>query len=228
MSEPGGLRVRDPRLSGRLIGWAVFVAALSAISYAARLSSGKPADDVLYRWSTAVGGAVQYALMLAIALAIARGLGRDMIGLRRPASWKRAAALIGASLVAIWVLTSVLGLVLDAGGEQGLVPDGWDSSRAAPFVANFAVVVLVAPFVEELVFRGLGFGLVSAVTGPWPAILVVGLAFGLAHGLVEGLPVLALFGAVLAWLRWKTGSIYPGMVVHGIFNAVALIVAVTL
>jgi hypothetical protein len=37
-----------------------------------------------------------------------------------------------------------------------------------------------------------------------------------------------LFGTVLAWLRWKTGSIYPGMLVHGIFNGVALILAVTL
>ena len=30
------------------------------------------------------------------------------------------------------------------GDEQGLVPDGWDSGRAAPFVANFIVVALIA------------------------------------------------------------------------------------
>jgi membrane protease YdiL (CAAX protease family) len=228
MSEAAGPRARDPRLSGRLIGWAVFVAALCAISYAARLSGGKPPDDVLYQWSTAAGGAIQYAIMLVIAWAIGRGLGPGVTGLRRPPSWKRAAALIIGSLIVIWVLSTILGLVLKAGDEQGLVPDGWDAHRAAPFVANFVVVVLLAPFVEELVFRGLGFGLLSAFVAPWTAIVLIGLAFGLAHGLVEGLPVLALFGTVLAWLRWKTGSIYPGMIVHGIFNGVALILAVTL
>ena len=41
-----------------------------------------------------------------------------------------------------------------------------------------------------------------------------------------GLPVLALFGITLAWLRWQTGSVYPGMIVHGIFNGLALILAV--
>jgi membrane protease YdiL (CAAX protease family) len=59
-----------------------------------------------------------------------------------------------------------------------------------------------------------------------PAILITGLAFGLGHGLVLGLPVLAFFGFTLAWLRWQTGSVYPGMVVHGIFNALALVLVV--
>ena len=91
-----------------------------------------------------------------------------------------------------------------------------------PFLANAAVVTIVAPFVEELLFRGLGFGLLTQFVGPWPGIVLTGLAFGLAHGLVAALPVLALFGIILGWLRWKTGSIYPGMLLHGIFNGVAL------
>ena len=33
--------------------------------------------------------------------------------------------------------------------------------RAAPFLANAAVVAIVAPFVEELLFRGLGYGLLT-------------------------------------------------------------------
>ena len=60
-----------------------------------------------------------------------------------------------------------------------------------------------------------------------PAILVTGVAFGLAHGLVLGLPVLSIFGITLGWLRWQTGSVYPGMVVHALFNAAALAAAVS-
>jgi len=59
-----------------------------------------------------------------------------------------------------------------------------------------------------------------------PTILITGLAFGLGHGLVLGLPVLAFFGITLAWLRSETDSVYPGMIVHGTFNGLALLVVV--
>ncbi len=217
-----------PAPRGRLLAWVVLVAALASLSYAVNLAdAGDPPKDVLYRWSTAVGGAIQYLLMAAIALAIARGLGRDLLGLRRPASWWRAAAVVLGALVAIWIAGAVLGLFLDAGGEQGLVPDAWDSSRAAPFAANFAVVALAAPLVEELIYRGLGYGLLTIVTGPWAAIGITALAFGLAHGLVVALPVLTLFGAILGFVRWRTDSLYPSMILHGLFNAAALVAAVT-
>ena len=94
--------------------------------------------------------------------------------------------------------------MLEAGEEQGLVPDGWDSTRAVPFVANFVVVALVAPIVEELTYRGLGFAAVRDSFGIIAAVVVTSLAFGLAHGLVVALPVLTIFGAILAWLRFST------------------------
>ena len=128
----------------------------------------------------------------------------------------------------ILAAAGLLGQVLDAGDEQGLVPDAWDGSRAVPFLANTLVVVLVAPFVEELLYRGLGMSLLFPFVGPLFSIAITGLAFGLAHGLVLGLPVLTIFGITLGWLRWKTDSVYPGMVVHGIFNGAALLAAVTL
>jgi membrane protease YdiL (CAAX protease family) len=76
-------------------------------------------------------------------------------------------------------------------------------------------------------YRGLGFTLLAPY-GTWIAILVTGLLFGAAHGLVLGFPILSLFGILLGWLRSKTGSVYPCMFVHAIFNATALIVSVTL
>ena len=115
---------------------------------------------------------------------------------------------------------------LDAGGEQGLTPSSWDSHRAGAFAANFVVLTLFGPIVEELQFRGLGVSLLAPF-GQAAAVVGVGLAFGLYHGLVEGLPILAFFGATLAYVRWKTDSVYPGMLVHAVFNGTALIVAVT-
>ena len=211
----------------RLVGWAILVGVLALLSYAARLGEDDTPDDVLYRWSTAVGGLIQYAIILVLVLLLARGLAPSTLGLRRPRSWLGAAGKLAAALVAIWIIGFVLDLFLHAGEEQGLVPDDWDSSRAAPFVANFLVVALVAPFVEELTYRGLGYAAVRDTFGVLAAILITAIAFGLAHGLVVALPVLTIFGAILAWLRYSTDSIYPPMLLHAVFNGAALIAAVT-
>jgi membrane protease YdiL (CAAX protease family) len=212
----------------RLVGWAILVGILALVSYAANFASdGDPPDDVLYRWSSAVGGLIQYGIILAIVLALSRGIAPATLGLRGPASWRKAAGLMLAALVAIWIIGAVLNLFLEAGEEQGLVPDGWDSDRAVPFAANFVVVAVVAPVVEELTYRGLGFAAVRDAFGAIAAVLVTAFAFGLAHGLVVALPVLTIFGAILGWLRWRTGSVYPPMLLHSVFNGAALIAAVT-
>jgi hypothetical protein len=123
------------------------------------------------------------------------------------------------------VLTRLLGPILSPGREQGVTPDTWQPEHAAAYVANGVVIAVVAPLIEELTFRGLGYSLLVRF-GRWTAIVLVGLSFGLAHGLVQAFPFLAAFGAGLAYLRSRVDSVYPGMIVHGLFNAVALTVAV--
>ena len=182
--------------------------------------------DLLYRWSTVIAGVVQYAIILAVVLLIARGLAPAVLGLRAPASRRAAAGWIAASIVLIWIIGALLNPFLEAGEEQGLVPDDWDPGRAAPFVANFVVGALVAPVVEELTYRGLGFAAVSQFFGGGVAVVVTAVAFGLAHGLVIALPVLTIFGLILGWLRLRTRSLYPSIILHAIFNGAALIASV--
>lgn len=213
----------------KLVAWLLLVGTLIVFGYAAKAASpGGPEPDVLYRYSTAIAAAVQYALMLAIVLAISRGLGRKTLGFQRPDAWPRALALTLAGLGGIWASAALLNVFLKAGQEQGLVPDGWDSTQAGAFAANFAVIAIVAPIVEETTYRGLGFAAVTSAFGSLAAIVVTGVAFGLSHGLVVALPVLSLFGMILATLRWRTGSLYPPIILHAVFNAVALVAAVTL
>ena len=218
----------DPRRGGRLLAWSVLVGLLALASYGARLTDTETPSDVLYRWSTFAGALIQYGIMLVLILAIARGFRSPLLALERPPALGRALKLGAIAFGVILATAGLLGQVLDAGDEQGLVPDAWDGSRAVPFLANALVVVLVAPFVEELLYRGLGMSLLFPFVGPVFSIAITGLAFGLAHGLVLGLPVLTIFGITLGWLRWRTNSVYPGMVVHGIFNGAALLAAVTL
>lgn len=210
----------------RLAAWLVFVGALTALSYGSRLSDIEPPEDVAYRYSSSVAAVIQYGFMLLVLLLVSVGLSRrDAFAWRRPASWPRALALSGATLLVIWASAAALSPFLDASEEQGLVPKEWDPSRAGAFAAFFVTVSVLAPTVEELAYRGLGFSLLAPY-GAWTAILVTGVLFGAAHGLILGLPVLVIFGIAIGWLRHRTASIFPPILLHGVFNGTALIAAV--
>jgi membrane protease YdiL (CAAX protease family) len=197
-----------------------------AIGYASRGVSGKPDPQILYEWATAAGAFVQDGIVLAAVLAIA-GFHRDLLALRRPESLGRAAGLLLVALVSIYAFESVYSALAHPGNEQALTPSHWEPHHAAAYVANSVVICTWIPFVEELTFRGLGYTLLERL-GRWPAILLVGVLFGLAHGLIVSLPVLIVFGCVLAWIRSVTRSVLPGMVVHATFNLIALVAAVTI
>jgi len=217
---------------GRLAAWTGLVGAIAALNYAARISGSSSAtsnsNNEVYSYATFGGGLVLYAIWLGIVLWIAAPRW-NLLALRKPRSWPRAAGLAVAVVIAVYVvegIVSVIPLPESPGKEQGLTPTHWEPSHAGAFAANLALFALVAPFVEELTFRGLGQSLLSFL-GRWQSILLVGLAFGLAHGLVEALLVLVPFGIALAWLRDRTASVYPGIIVHGLFNGIALAIAVS-
>jgi HAD superfamily hydrolase (TIGR01509 family) len=220
-----------PPSRARLIAWSVFVGLIALLNYSQRFtgsgSSSRATRDVVYSYSTFAGGMVLYAVWLGVVLLIA--LDRfDLLALRPPRSWGRALGFAFAVIVGIFVweaVVSTLPLPESPGKEQGLTPTHWEPAHAGAFAANLVLFAVVAPFVEELTFRGEGQSLLRYL-GRWPSILLIGLSFGLAHGLVEALLVLAPFGAALAYLRDRTTSVVPGMLIHGLFNGVALAAAV--
>jgi hypothetical protein len=173
------------------------------------------------------GGAILYAIWLGIILLIVKGR-FDLLALRAPRRWGAALGLAAGVIVAIFLweaVISYLPLPESPGKEQGITNVPWEPAHAGAFAANLVLFAVIAPFVEELTFRGAGQSLL-AFLGRWWSIVLVGVAFGLAHGLVEALLVLVPFGIALAWLRDRTDSVVPGMFVHGLFNAAALIAIV--
>jgi membrane protease YdiL (CAAX protease family) len=136
--------------------------------------------------------------------------------------------LVLGALAAIFVVSYALyRLGLRGGEEQGIVPEEWDPDRAGAYAANFVVIAIFGPIVEELTYRGLGQHLLGVLYGTTVALAATAVLFGLAHGLVEGFLALAFFGLAAGWLRLRTESIYPPIVLHMIFNGLALIAAVT-
>lgn len=213
------------RSDARLAAWLTVVGVLALTNFIGNAESDPP-DDFVYLWSSAASQAVYLVVLLAIVLAIA-GLDRtrDVLALRRPRSWARALGMGLALIVAVYVFVGAFSWLLNPGEDQGLTPNGWDSSRAPQFVANFVVIAVFVPIVEELMFRGLGFSLLERF-GEWVAIVAIGVLFAAVHGIAAGLPVFTLFGGGLAYIRSRSNSVVPGMIVHGTFNAVSLILAV--
>lgn len=209
----------------RVTVWSLFIGAWVLSAYAQR--GTRVGNDAVYKFSTFETGVVAYGLWLGFVLLIAWNR-FDLLALRAPQSWWKAAKLAAVAvgiIIAAELIAASLPLPESPGKEQGLTPTHWEAAHAGAFAANFVLLAVIAPFVEELTFRGEGQSL-WRVFGRWTSIVVVGVTFGLAHGLIEGLIVLVPFGIALAWLRDRTDSVLPGMVVHALFNGITLALAV--
>ena len=101
---------------------------------------------------------------------------------------------------------------------------GADESMLLAVVTG-VFVVIVAPFAEELFFRGF---LYQALRNSWGTVLGVigsGLIFGLIHFEPDKLVPLWILGMILAMLFEKTGSIWPCIMLHAINNSLAYAVS---
>lgn len=85
------------------------------------------------------------------------------------------------------------------------------------------MAVFVAPFYEELLFRGVLFPYCLKRAGLAPAILLVSLFFGMMHFHLPSFLPLAMLSAVLCAAYWRTGSLWPSIGVHMIFNAATIL-----
>jgi uncharacterized protein len=229
----GETRTEDQRgTSGLRLGiWLGLIGTLILLNYAGRyLIEAPEADtrDALYEWSTFFGALFQFGFLFAVTLALTWGLStREMLALRQPRSWWTSLGLAVAVFVGVYIVAFVVGaLGADPGEEQGLTPEGWDSSRAAPFIANAILVAVFVPIVEETMFRGLGYSLLVPY-GVAVAIVGTAVLFALGHGVLFGIPIFLFMGLGLAFIRYRMDSVYPTILMHGFFNALALVLAVT-
>jgi ABC-2 type transport system permease protein/sodium transport system permease protein len=94
------------------------------------------------------------------------------------------------------------------------------------------LAMAVAPGVcEELFFRGFFYGGVRQHFKPIATILITAIAFALFHVVMAGgaaperiLPS-GLMGLLLGWVRHRSGSVIPGILLHVVHNAALLTIA---
>ena len=96
-----------------------------------------------------------------------------------------------------------------------------------PLILGVLTTIIIAPIIEEFIFRGFLLSQLKNTIGNWGAISLSSLAWTLLHFQYEVkiLFILFIFGLLLGFLRWKYNSLFLVMVLHAINNLVAFSLA---
>ncbi|MGB7280928.1 MAG: type II CAAX endopeptidase family protein [Candidatus Acidiferrum sp.] len=94
-----------------------------------------------------------------------------------------------------------------------------------------AMAVLIAPLVEETVFRGYLYPLLAKYFGVATGVLVTGVLFGLMHGAQLGwtwglVSVLIVVGIIFTFVRARTGSVFASFLLHLGYNSMIAVVSI--
>jgi membrane protease YdiL (CAAX protease family) len=211
-----------------LVAWLALTGVLVATAFASQAAGSSDSDSngqLFFDYDFAIGSAIVYGVFVLLTWLIARLLPDPPVDLGFVRTTRRWLWLGLAVAVGGIVFAAALEPLLHAGEDQGLTPTEWESGRAAAFVLSCVTVVLVAPFAEELLYRGLGVR-VLAFAGAPTAVLVTALVFAASHGLVAALLPLGLFAIGLGWLRWSSQSIWPSFAAHAGYNLIGVIAAI--
>lgn len=89
---------------------------------------------------------------------------------------------------------------------------------ALPFLLSLLGGALLTPFGEEILFRGV---IANALNryGAFVGIFLSAIVFGVAHGISVVLPIAIMVGILSAILFRATGSIWPSVILHCVYNA---------
>lgn len=85
-------------------------------------------------------------------------------------------------------------------------------------VLDFTAVVLLAPLVEEMLFRGVIYDAFCMLLPAGAAVALQGILFGSIHGSMIWMLYAAFMGCVLGYVRKHTGSVRPCALMHMAFN----------
>jgi membrane protease YdiL (CAAX protease family) len=100
--------------------------------------------------------------------------------------------------------------------------------KARVSVVMFGLLgVLVAPLVEETIFRGFLYPVIARRMGIASGIAITGVLFGLMHAAQLGgelgqVALLVFVGVVLTWVRARTGTVAASYFVHLGYNGLQL------
>lgn len=170
---------------------------------------------------------MKWALVAGYLLIIVLFFGKDYVKLsfgriEKPMVWPAVGMSVLIATSQAFVLFAALSLL-----DVDLLYQGEELERRQQFFSGIAGALnacIFGPIMEEICFRGLILdGLLKTRCRPWLAILISALLFALLHGLGANFVTAMLFGILVGWLYWRTGSIIPGIIIHITNNSLTAI-----
>ena len=148
-----------------------------------------------------------------------------------PFSWRRQPVMAYCLFLPVLAMVAIINRVIieDLGGGQipAQILDGVQELSGWPFYTSLAVIILLVPWLEEILFRHYLWGALVKHPGfgPARAILFTALAFTVLHPPVVWLPVFVL-GVFLAWVRWRSTRLADAVVIHQLHNLVVVLLLI--
>lgn len=131
-------------------------------------------------------------------------------------------------LIVLSVLTAMLTSYLGVGTDNSKTESLREKINFYTVLIGIISAGVVSPVYEEIFYRGFIHRWLASRIGTGLGMLVSSLIFTAAHfPTLNAMPVNFISGVVLAWTYERTGSVIPGMIVHGIFNTIAVLLTVT-
>lgn len=141
----------------------------------------------------------------------------------RPQLWIWVAgSILGSVLVLLGVNLALQELLTHSGGRPDL-QDGIRALESGPTGVQIAIAfaaIVMAPLVEEALFRGILYQWMRDAGHPRLSLVLTSVTFGLVHGHLPTLLPLTLFGGYLCWLYERTGNLLACILTHAGFNGV--------
>ena len=201
-------------------------------------------------WRLVLSGALMFVALGALAWARWRGLSMgalmDLIGLRWNQGffqllWKAAISYMTAlPLMGLGLLIG-LGMgwffnVPNLGNPTHPIQELIDKANHMELFMLFALACVAAPITEEIIFRGVLYGHLRQGTNKWGVVASMIFSMVISGTIFAGIhpqgafvaPALAGLACAFCITREWSGSVFPGMIAHGIQNATVLALNVVL
>ena len=153
-----------------------------------------------------------------------RGARASELGFAR-APWGAAARLVGKAFLVYWgfsipwqMISARFGMALQPNMLKKF-PDGWPGLVLALFLG-----AVVAPISEETFFRGFIFAGLRKDYPFWIAAGASSLIFAVGHLVPGAILPLYVLGFLFAWMRERTGSIWPSIAMHMLNNSLYFLI----
>ena len=131
--------------------------------------------------------------------------------------------------VLFWCVLAAFGAIIPSTYLQEMMPElpNWAEKEFELIMNNrfgYFIIGLLAPLVEELVFRGAILrALLRWKSNPWIGIVISAVMFSAIHMNPAQMPHAFLVGLLLGWMYYRTDSIVPGVVYHWVNNTIAYV-----